>query len=134
VRRERVSHAGPRARTAEGEVSALRQAEAERKGKGASAVRPGGVAGRVIRVGPVVIEQVTDGLLRVSGGGDQLGVVEALRRASGEPDDRRGRPKIWWIPAKRLPRLRRKLRRATDPLFRRVGLDLDAWSAMDKSG
>jgi hypothetical protein len=45
-----------------------------------------------------------------------------MRRAGGqwEPGSRR-----WLIERRRLGPLVRNLRRATDPLFRRVGLDLD---------
>ena len=46
-----------------------------------------------------------------------------LRQAGGvwEPSSRR-----WLIERRRIGPLVRNLRRATDPLFRRVGMDLDA--------
>jgi hypothetical protein len=50
--------------------------------------------------------------------------LEPLMRQAGgvwEPGSRR-----WLVERRRIGPLVRNLRRATDPLFRRVGLDLDA--------
>ena len=78
-----------------------------------------------IQIGPCLVERVTPWLLRVTGGGDQPDVVAALLRAGGQRDDCRRRPLVWWVPARRLAWLRHRLGRATDPLFRAAGMDLD---------
>lgn len=76
------------------------------------------------QIGSCRIEFVTRRVLRVIGGMDDPAVIAALRRAGGAPDDRR-RPRVWWVPARRWAGLRCGLKRATDPLFRHAGFDLD---------
>jgi hypothetical protein len=78
------------------------------------------------RIGPVEIERLgslfalrcphdLDSLMRSAGG-----IWEPGSRAAGQPGSRR-----WLLVGSALVKLEPTLRRATDPLFRRAGIDLD---------
>jgi hypothetical protein len=71
------------------------------------------------RIGPVEFEQVGVKWMAVRCPSE---FAELMRLTGGLRETRSRR---WLIPRWRINSLMRELRRATDPLFRRVGMDLD---------